>query len=117
MLVCGWAMWRVSGIGIRSAAGIIGLITLISGPAAGTHLTAEEQGNPDQERGGHDQWRCQRLQIGKHPGASSFTRTLLYLALLLMMACSVARAPGPRGAGHRHEQAAARGRTGSRPHV
>jgi hypothetical protein len=61
MLVRGWAMGRIAGIVIRSAAGNFGLITVIPVLAAGAQLTAQEQRKPDQERGGHDQRRCQRL--------------------------------------------------------
>src|SRR5215470_5823964 len=88
MLVRGWAMCGIAGIVIRSAAGNVTLISAIRVLVAGAHLTAQEHRKSDQERDGDDQRRCQRLQIGKHPGTSSFARPCPYLALLLMPASS-----------------------------
>src|SRR2546429_2939997 len=96
MLVRGWAMCGTAGIVIRSAAGNVSLFAVIRGPVTGAHLTAQEQRKPDQERGGHDQRRCQRRQIGKHPGASCFARLFPYLALLLMSAGSAGTGTQPR---------------------
>jgi hypothetical protein len=61
-------MSRITGTGIPAAGSNIGVITVIFGPPTRTHLSAKEQHNPDQERGGHDQGRRQRLQIGEHAG-------------------------------------------------
>jgi hypothetical protein len=71
-------MWGIARIVIRSAVGNAGPIAVIPVLAAGAHLTAQEQRKPDQERGGHDQRRRQRRQIGEHPGASSFARPREY---------------------------------------
>jgi hypothetical protein len=59
-------MSRITWTGIPARGFNIGLITIIFGPRTRTHLSAKEQQNPDQERGGHDQGRRQRLQIGEH---------------------------------------------------
>ena len=56
-------MTRITWIGILAIGFYIGLIAIIFGPPARTHLPAEEERNPDQERDAHDQRRCQRLQI------------------------------------------------------
>ncbi len=76
MLVRGWAMSGISGIGIPAAGFNISLITVIYRPLARAHLSAKEQRHSDQERTAHDQRRRQRRKIGKHagllPGRSSF---------------------------------------------
>jgi len=54
-------MRGITGIVIGRAASNAGRITVIRGLAAGAHLAPQEQRNRDQERGGHDQWRCQRF--------------------------------------------------------
>src|SRR5215472_9513069 len=104
MLVRGWAVRCITGIGIRSAAANIGLIALFRLAASGTQLPAQEHGKPEQERCRHDQRRRQRLQISDHAGASSFPAPMSLLALLLMPGRGAARArnpdtpPGPAGA-------------------
>src|SRR6266851_609838 len=107
MLVRGWAISGISGIGIRRAVSNTGRIAVIFAPATGAQLPAQEQGKPEQERGGHDQRRCQRLQIGDHAGASCFAARVSLLALLLMTARGVVRAPGPDAPGCREQTALA----------
>src|SRR6478735_5188157 len=84
MLVRGWAMLGITGIGIRSAVPNIGLIAVFCLPVPGAQLPSQEEDKPEQERGRHDQRRCQRLQISDHAGASSFAGPMPLLALLLM---------------------------------
>src|SRR5215470_9232963 len=84
MLVRGWAVRSITGIGIRSAAANIGLIALFRLAAPGAQLPAQEQGKPEQERCRHDQRRRQRLQISDHASASSFAAAMPLLALLLI---------------------------------
>src|SRR5215472_14405776 len=84
MLVRGWAVRCITGIGIRSAAANIGLIALFRLPAPGAQLPAQEHGKPEEERCRHDQRRRQRLQISDHASASSFAAAMPLLALLLM---------------------------------
>ena len=61
-------MAGITRIGILGIGFFIGVIRIICGPPARTHLPAEEEHNPDQERDAHDQRRRQRLQIGEHAG-------------------------------------------------
>src|SRR5215469_3112606 len=95
MLVRGWAVRCITGIGIRRAAANIGLIALFRPAAPGAQLPAQEHGKPEQERCRHDQRRCQRLQIGDHAGASSFAPSMPLLALLLMTGRDAALARSP----------------------
>jgi uncharacterized protein (TIGR00375 family) len=92
MLVRGWAMRWITGIGIRSAVRNIGLIVLFGFRAPGAQLPAQEQHKPEQERCRHDQRRCQRLEICDHAGASCLAAPIPLLALLLM---TVRGAVGP----------------------
>jgi len=64
-------MAGITRIGILRISSNIGLITVICGLPTRTHLPAKEEHNPDQERGGHDQRRRQRLQISEHAGLLS----------------------------------------------
>src|SRR5262252_8320040 len=95
MLVRGWAVRWITGIGIRSAAANIGLIALFRLAAPGAQLPAQEHGKPEQERCRHDQRRRQRLQISDHAGASSFAASMPLLALLLMTGRDAAPARSP----------------------
>ena len=61
-------MAGITRIGILGIGFYIALIAIIFGPPAWTHLPAEEEHNPDQERDADDQGRRQRLQIGEHAG-------------------------------------------------
>jgi len=76
MLVRGWAMSGITGIGFRVLGCYIGLITVIYGVPARAHLPAKEHHDPDDERTAHDERRCQCHQIGANtsllPRASSF---------------------------------------------
>jgi hypothetical protein len=64
-------MTGITRIGILPIGSNIGLITVVLGRPTRTHLSAEEEYNPDQERDAHDQRRRQRLQIGEHAGLLS----------------------------------------------
>jgi hypothetical protein len=97
MLVRGWAMCDIAGIGIRSAVSNIGLFTVFCLPVPGAQLPAQEQDKPEQERCRHDQRRCQRLQISDHAGASSFAAPMPLLALSLMAGRGALPALGPIG--------------------
>jgi len=66
MLVRGWAVRDIAGIGIRSAVPNIGIFAVFRVPVPGAQLPAQEQDKPEQERCRHDQRRCQRLQISDH---------------------------------------------------
>src|SRR5215472_1689345 len=92
MLVRGWAMCCITGIGNRSTVPNIALIALFCLRAPGAQLPAQEQGKPEQERCRHDQRRCQRLELSDHAGTSSFAAPIPLLALLLMTACDAAQA-------------------------
>jgi len=59
-------MARIARIGILAIGFYISLIAIFRGPPARTHLPAQEERNPDQERDAHDQRRRQCLQIGEH---------------------------------------------------
>ena len=61
-------MARIARIGILRIGFYIGLIAIFCRPPTRTHLPAEEEHNPDQERDAHDQRRRERLQIGEHAG-------------------------------------------------
>jgi hypothetical protein len=77
-------MAGISRIGILPIGSNIGLITVICGLPTRTHLSAEEQHNPDQERDGHDQRRRQRLQIGEHAGLLSCWSSFPWRVLLAL---------------------------------
>src|SRR5215469_8753023 len=96
MLVRGWAVRCITGIGIRRAAANIGIIALFRLAAPGAQLPAQEHGKPEQERCRHDQRRCQRLQISDHASTSSFAAAMPLLALLLMTERSAVLALSPR---------------------
>ena len=74
-------MSAITRIGIRGAVSNFGLIAVIRGPPR-AHLPAEEHGKPDQERTGHDQRRCQRLQIGEHALRLLFRPTMTVLGIV-----------------------------------
>src|SRR6516162_5388277 len=95
MLVRGWAVRCITGIGIRSAAANIALIALFRLAAAGAQLPPQEHGKPEQERCRHDQRRRQRLQISDHASASSSAAAMPPLALLLMAGHGVVPALSP----------------------
>src|SRR5215831_6094292 len=113
MLVRGWAMCCITGIGNRSTVPNIALIALFCLRAPGAQLPAQEQGKPEQERCRHDQRRCQRLEISDHAGTSSFAAPMPLLALLPMTACDAAQALGPETPA-RCERARATARSASR---
>jgi hypothetical protein len=71
MLVCGWAMSVITGIGIPVPGFFISLITVINGVPARSHLPAKEHHDPDDERAAHDERRRQCRQIGAHTGLLS----------------------------------------------
>jgi hypothetical protein len=68
MLVRGWAMSGITGIGFPVLGCYIGLITVIYGVPARAHLPAKEHHDADDERAAHDERRCQCHQIGAHTG-------------------------------------------------
>jgi hypothetical protein len=74
-------MSGITGIGIPVLGPYIGVITVIGGAPARTHLPAKEHHEADDERAAHDERRRQCRQIGAHTGllarGTSFGEPLL----------------------------------------
>jgi hypothetical protein len=89
-------MSGITGIGIPGLSFYFGVITVIGGVLARTHLPAKEHHDPDDERAAHDERRRQCGQIGAHtwpPHAREFVLRPLPLGIVTHEAGRPATAP------------------------
>jgi hypothetical protein len=79
--------FRITSIGIPGVIMIISLGIRIRGWGSRSHLTPEEEHQPDQEGTAYNQWRSQRCQIREHAGllSPSCLRQHPHLALSLIV--------------------------------